>query len=878
MRKTNLSGAKGLLTTGRMIDAGANGYMSYCKNVLIREDGVMTPRFGLYTKGSTAASITSTMYDAVNKQILRSSYSADGLEKLASGSWTQLDSSRKYGYEAVASRDRAYVLSDEGLRRINLANNATETATIPAGLDPYVVTTGSAGWMGSNTQAAYRVVLGIKNTDNDFDLGAPSGRFVVTNSTANAANTTVTVYLPAEATSDHFVQVYRTQQSGGVDLDPGDECRLVYEAYPTSAELTARLMSFTDIVANTNGASALYTNEGEQSILMGNTGCDCILSSGGEGHLAYFSDCMFASNYQPLSSIYLSLLSVQSINGINAFSASSDTHTDTTLDGIATADWERLAVGMGVTGADIPAGTRIATIGATGTVTLTQAATGTSTASRTFFDIVTIGGVEYYAALAENVGNREFYVPTLTSTSNPFVDLRLAAESFIRVFNQSTSNTIAYAKYLSGPDQPPGYMIIQCRTDRASTYTISSTHGQAWAPNLATANTIKSIGDKGTVLISKPNTPTAWPLVSSITFTGNTEVHEMVALRSALLVFTNNGIYRVTGTFAQWSVDLVDANAIVVADPVSRGTAVVDNIAYCVTSRGVLAVTETTAKVVSQAIASMVSNRAPASAMRLSAHAGDGYIFVPIENVGTYVFHPRLGVWTMLEPVLSSGAYDRLNSVMTFYDADLQVSRQQSSSAYTVGDQNDGSVVVTVSSIAGDVVTLNAPVPGTVALGDTLLSGTGAGVIEAIDGSTVTVSSATGMAAGAALIVLGFDVTLRYAPITGGPGSRKNWVNGCLQFDTAEPLVTDAEDYNNTPTLPLYTTISFTSDLSATPESVSAFEDNPNHAHEVAFLIPPAAKRATALTPVITWHNSYHYPRFTGATLYIDDESERTRK
>jgi hypothetical protein len=878
MRKTNLTGSKGLLTTGRMVDAGANGYLSYCKNVLIREDGVMTPRFGLNVQGTTQAGITSTMYDTVNQQTLRASYTANILEKLSSGSWTSLDNTKKYGFEAISSRDRTYVLSNDGLRRITAANTSTETADIPQGLDPYVTVTGSTGWMGAGTQAAYVVVLGIKNADNDFDLGAPSGRFVVSNSATTACNTTVNVYLPAETTADHFVQVYRTAQSGGITIDPGADYRLVYEVYPTAGELSARALSFADIVSNSNGGAALYTNESEQTSLMANYPCEAVLSSDGEGRLAYFSDCVFASNYKPRSSIYLALLSVQTINGINAFTATSTTNSNTTLNGIAAADWARLAVGMGVEGTGIPANTRIATIGVSGTVTLTNAATGSSTTTRTFFDVITIGGVEYYAYTSESVANRQFLVPTLTSTSDPYVDVRQTCESFIRVFNRSSSNTIAYAQYLSGPDQLPGRMVIRCRTDRASTYTIQSTHGQAWGPNLATAQTIKSVGDKGTILVSKPNTPTAWPLVSSITFTGNAEVYEMVALRSALLVFTNNGIYRVTGLFQQWNVDLVDANAILVANLVSAGIAVVDNIAYCITSRGVIAVTETSTKLVSQAISCIISNRAAYTLGRMSAHAGDGYIFVPIVDIGTYVFHPRLGVWTMLEPVLSLGSYDRLNNYMVFYDYGAQLSKRQSSSTSSVAYMNDSSESVTVNSISGSTLTLSAPVPGTVELGDVLLQGSGTfATIEAINGSTITVSDITGYTTGAAFILVGYDVELRYAPITGGPGARKNWVSGSLQFDTSEPEASAPDTYNNIG-IPKYVSISFTTDLSPTAETVSSFADSPNHAHEVAFWLPTNAKRATAITVEVSWRNCANYPRFVGVTQYVDDESDKVRR
>lgn len=879
MRKTTLTGAKGLLTTGRMLDAGSNGYLGYCENVLVREDGIMTPRFGLEAAASTQSGVTALIYDQVNNQTLRTSYTTDLLDKGDGVSWTSLDSTRKYGFEAVGMRKRTYLLSDDGLMRINAGNSAVEVASIPEGLDPYAVTTGT-GWLGAGTRAAYVCLWGIKDADDDFYLGAPSGRFVVTNSGSTATNVQVTMPIPAGITANHFFQIYRTPQSGGVDIDPGADYRLVYEAYPTVGELAAGVVVFTDYVANNGGGAALYTNEQEQTSLLANSPCEAILSSGGAGRLALFADCLFASNYQPRSSLFLSLLGVQTPNGLNAFTATSTTNSNTTLNGIAAADWERLAVGMRVEGADIPVNTTIQALGAVGTVTLSQAATGSSTTTRTFYDVVTIGGVEYYAYTSENIANRQFLVPSLTATPDPGMAIRQTCESFIRVFNRSASNTIAYASYLSGPDEFPGRMVIRCRTDRASTYTMFSTHGWAWSPNLFAAKSIQSIGDTGVLLISKPNEPFAWPLVSTVQLGGNVKIYELAALRGALLVFTNIGLYRVTGTFNQWSVDLLDANAILTVSSggLSRGVTVVDNVAYCVTARGVLACTETATRVISTQIAATIANRAAPDVMRLSSHKADGTVFVPVESCGTYVYQPRLMVWTMLKPILNCGDYDISNRRMCFNDPALALTRRQRDATYAPEYVYDKSHAVTVSSIIDSVATLSAPVPAGVAVGDVIVFPSSIrATISAVNGSDVTFVLATGASApttGPATIYEGFDVLIRYAPITAGPGSRKNWVSGALQFDTPEPSASAPSTPANYD-LSKYITVGFLGDVMPTSESISGMNATPDHAHEFPLWVTPLAKRATALTITAAWRNAYMYPRLVGATLYIDDESEK---
>ena len=74
-----------------------------------------------------------------------------------------------------------------------------------------------------------------------------------------------------------------------------------------------------------------------------------------------------------------------------------DTHTNTTLDTLA--DTSGVRVGMGVTGAGIPAGTTVSTINSATSVTLSAAATATATGVQVAFTTTTTGA-PFHAAPA----------------------------------------------------------------------------------------------------------------------------------------------------------------------------------------------------------------------------------------------------------------------------------------------------------------------------------------------------------------------------------------------------------------------------------------------------------------------------------------------
>ena len=84
---------------------------------------------------------------------------------------------------------------------------------------------------------------------------------VTTTSTVN-----LTITIPNGVNSNYFVQVYRSsiaQALGAASFDdvvPSDELQLVYEAFPTPAELEAGQLSFEDVTPDDFRGANLYTN------------------------------------------------------------------------------------------------------------------------------------------------------------------------------------------------------------------------------------------------------------------------------------------------------------------------------------------------------------------------------------------------------------------------------------------------------------------------------------------------------------------------------------------------------------------------------------------------------------------------------------------
>lgn len=169
------------------------------------------------------------------------------------------------------AKRKLYFTTDDGVRKIEGVTSSDHTSSgVPKALDGSVATSGTSGFMPNDSAVAYRVVWGIEDPYKFLLLGAPSQRLVVTNSTGGTRDVDVTITIPDEITTAHFFQVYRSAPSATAADSPNDELQLVYEANPTSGEITAQEVTFTDNLPEDLKRATLYTSPSQEGISQAN--------------------------------------------------------------------------------------------------------------------------------------------------------------------------------------------------------------------------------------------------------------------------------------------------------------------------------------------------------------------------------------------------------------------------------------------------------------------------------------------------------------------------------------------------------------------------------------------------------------------------------
>lgn len=211
------------------------------------------------------------------------------------------------------SNQNVYFTTASGVYKNDLLTNAPVLAGMYQGLDVTPsLSANASGFLANNTQVAYRVVWGITDANTNLILGAPSQRGIVTNASGAQSDVSLAITIPAGVTTSHFFQIYRSSQSASSSTTPGDDMQLVYEANPTSAQITALSVTVVDSVPDSLRGAALYTNSTQQGILQQNDRPPYCLD------MALFQTCMFYANTQSAQQLILTILSVGGTSGIQS--------------------------------------------------------------------------------------------------------------------------------------------------------------------------------------------------------------------------------------------------------------------------------------------------------------------------------------------------------------------------------------------------------------------------------------------------------------------------------------------------------------------------------------------------------------------------------
>lgn len=162
---------------------------------------------------------------------------------------------------------------------------------------------------------------------------------IVLTTTATAE---ITIDIPDGVTSDHYMQLYRSDIVEAVDtailsdLAPNDEMKQVYEAFPTAAELSAGFMVVDDNTPDQFRGANLYTNPASgEGILQANDIPPVALD------VARFKNVIFYANTRTRQRLLLNMLGVSNFKAGNVASVTAGNPAIITTDaahGLTTGD------------------------------------------------------------------------------------------------------------------------------------------------------------------------------------------------------------------------------------------------------------------------------------------------------------------------------------------------------------------------------------------------------------------------------------------------------------------------------------------------------------------------------------------------------------
>lgn len=699
--------ARGLITSPNTLK-GVPGAMLQADNIAVDDEDVVSMRRGF----SLERPLSDPSYRGRRRIFFQgeelAAYTGGKIARYTAGNWSNYvgtfnnpdDSLARLRFLEAASN--LYALTSTGVKVLAAPTGTWQAAGAPRALDASGSLTGAASWFTDLNQVAYRHIWVYKDANGNIKRGAPSGRLVLTNNTGTAPNVSYTATIPSTITTDWYLQVYRSSLSGGVAVVPSDEMFLCYEAHPTAGEITAGVLTFTDVQASSLLGQTLYTSPSREQLSQANN----------EPPLAWdaclFKDCVFYAN-------------------------------------------------------------------TTGKHQLTITLLGTGGSSLVANDTITLGGVVYTAKAAETIASGFFKVFTGGTAAQDIAD---TAQSLVKIINQYTSSTL-YAVYQSGVSDAPGKILLFERAVGGSSFAAISSRGTAFNPALPTSGTtVSSSNDhfKDAVMISKVGQPDAVP-AGNIRRVGsaNSRTLRVVALKEAVLVFKEDGVFRITGTDpSNFQVDPADDAILLAPDSI----AVLNNSAWGLFDQGICSASEASVAKRSTPIDGKILGLDPTSdevrykSFGVAYKSENKYLFWTVEAstdsecTQAYVFNGKTSLFTRWPISATCGLVSPVDDKLYLFDGDTANARiERKDRVYT--DYYDAAYATTIASASGTDVYLASTEFAVV--GDRLwVSDSEQARITAVEPAFVTVDVEITWTVGACEIRKAIDAEWEYAPVTSG--------------------------------------------------------------------------------------------------------------
>jgi hypothetical protein len=431
-------------------------------------------------------------------------------------------------------------------------------------------------------------------------------------------------------------------------------------------------------------------------------------------------------------------------------------------------------------------------------------------------DTITIGGVTYTAKGSENIASAHFRRYTGGSAAQNIKD---TVYSLIRVINRHSSSTV-YAFHLSGADDLPGKILLEERGIGGSAFAItSSAASTTFSPSIPSSGTGESSTNdrfKNGLFWSKPSQAESVPLVNFVEVgSKENEILRIIPLREALYIFKEReGIYRLTGYYPNFSIDLLDSSATLIG---TETPAILNNQIMCLTDQGVTMISDST-KVISRPIEQDLLQLFGQDLTLLKqiafglAYETDRkyYLFLPQRSTDTsppqaYVYNTFTNTWVRHILQKSCGVVHSnqlyLGDALSNY-----VNKERKSFSYL--DYVDFGFETTITAISQNVLSISSG-SDNIEIGDIIFESTNKfAIVTEVNTltSTVRVETEPGFSIGSVDVLKAIKTELKWTPQTlGNPGILKHFHTATLLFKS---------DFNGTGFL------KFNSELSQFDETV----------------------------------------------------------
>lgn len=248
----------------------------------------------------------------------------------------------------------------------------------------------------------------------------------------------------------------------------------------------------------------------------------------------------------------------------------------------------------------------------------------------------------------------------LSSLPSPSQRIDDTARSLTRVISGNSSGDIN-AYYISGSEDAPGKMLFEARTLDTTPFTIvasDASTGAMFTPDITTVATSENEEKANRIYYSKTSQPEAVPLVNYFDIGPQDKaILRILGLRDSLFILKEEGIYRLTGENpTNFFVTLFDGSTILTAPDTAT---VMDNQIFCLSSQGVVRISETGVDIISDPIQDFINmSTSPrytdfsTASFAISYIKDYAYILwlpeSPEDDTGTYAvrFSTKTNTWT----------------------------------------------------------------------------------------------------------------------------------------------------------------------------------------------------------------------------------------